>query len=308
MENSMTEQMAEMPAETIVSAAVDVPAPIPPVGEQLKAAREKAGMQVVDVAKLLKLGARQVDALENGDWAVLPGATFVRGFVRNYARLLALDPVPLMLQLEGVVDRPATVLNLPKATPTNLPYGGAGGRRDRNVVLLGLAAVVLAALAYFLLPNDLHALREEAKSIIDSLSRKEGSAVPAASPSAPAGVNEPVFPPGTTPQQIMNPQALLQNESAPVGAAPLAEKPASSGAAAELSFTLSSESWIEVRDRDDKIIFSQRLQAGAQQTVSGQGPLSLVIGYAPGVTLLWRGQPVDLAPHAHNGVARLVLE
>jgi hypothetical protein len=40
----------------------------------------------------------------------------------------------------------------------------------------------------------------------------------------------------------------------------------------------------------------------------GHGPLSLVIGYAPGVKLFWRGQAVDLAPHTKGEVARLVLE
>ena len=63
-----------------------------------------------------------------------------------------------------------------------------------------------------------------------------------------------------------------------------------------------------VRDRDNKIVFSQRLTGGADQVVSGQGPLSLTIGYAPGVRLYWRGQLVDLAPHAKGDVARLVLE
>ena len=51
-----------------------------------------------------------------------------------------------------------------------------------------------------------------------------------------------------------------------------------------------------------------KLGGGAEQMVSGNGPLSLVIGYAPGVRLFWRGQPVDLAPHTKGDVARLVLE
>ena len=42
----------------------------------------------------------EIDALEAGDWSGLPGHTFVRGFVRNYARLLRLDPDVLVGQLD----------------------------------------------------------------------------------------------------------------------------------------------------------------------------------------------------------------
>ena len=37
-----------------------------PVGEQLRLARESRGMQIVDIAQMLKLGQRQVEALEGG--------------------------------------------------------------------------------------------------------------------------------------------------------------------------------------------------------------------------------------------------
>jgi len=68
------------------------------------------------------------------------------------------------------------------------------------------------------------------------------------------------------------------------------------------------ESWVEVRNRDNKVVFTQVGAAGSEQAVAGAGPLSLVIGYAPGVKLFWRGQAVDLAPHTKGEVARLVLE
>jgi len=78
--------------------------------------------------------------------------------------------------------------------------------------------------------------------------------------------------------------------------------------APQMRFVFDKESWLEVRDRDNKQVFSQRVAAGTEQVLSGQGPLSLVIGYAPGVRVFWRGQAVDLAPHTRGDVARLVLE
>jgi len=109
----------------------------------------------------------------------------------------------------------------------------------------------------------------------------------------------------------MYPQVLAPAESAAPAAtpnAPAAQAAEPVAAAPQLRFLFDKESWIEVRDRDNKVVFSQRLSAGAEQAVSGQGPLSLTIGFAPGVRLFWRGQPVDLAPHTKGDVARLVLE
>ncbi len=211
-----------------------------------------------------------------------------------------------MLQLTDVLEKPADNLAVQEVRPASMPHsGGAGSRRDRMVVLVGAAMVVLAALVYFLIPSDLGPLRDGMQSMLDSLSRKE---VPATAPVVPAP--EPVFPPGATPQQIMNPQALAPAEAPAPAAAQASETvPATPVAdAPQMRFQFDKDSWLEVRDRDNKVVFSQRLLAGSEQTLSGQGPLSVTIGYAPGVRLFWHGQAVDLAPHTKGDVARLVLE
>jgi cytoskeleton protein RodZ len=283
----------------------------PAVGEQLSAARKARGLAVLDIAQALKLGSRQVEALENGDWAGLPGATFIRGFIRNYARLVQVDPAPLMIQLDSVLEKPASSLSVPDGRPASMPHsGGAASRRDRAVVMAGGGLVALAALAYFLIPNDLSALRESTQSLLDSLARKEE---PASAPAAPAA--EPLFPPGATPQQIINPQAVAPADppaaadgaeaknAAPTQAAGVAPAPVAN--APQMRFVFDKESWLEVRDRDNKLVFSQRVAAGSEQNLTGQGPLSLVIGYAPGVRVFWHGQAIDLTPHTRGDVARV---
>ena len=302
----------------VLDIKVDAP-PTVNVGQSLRTAREARGLALPDVAQTLKLGVRQIEALENGDWQGLPGQTFIRGFVRNYARLLQVDAAPLMAQLDLILEKPANSLAAPEGRLGSMPQtGGAISRRDRAVVLIGVGLVAFASLVYFLLPNDLSALRESTQNLLDSFARKEEPAVVA--PAAPEP--EPVFPPGSTPQQIMNPQI-----EPPVPAVPPIEAPASGQAqppagvssvvveqktpvagSAQLRFVFDKDSWVEVRDRDDKVVFSQRTAGGAERSVSGQGPLSLVIGYAPGVKLYWRGELIDLVPHTRGDVARLVLE
>ena len=302
----------------------DLAPPLPSVGEQLAAARLARELKIADVAQALKLGARQVEALESGNWQALPGSTFIRGFVRNYARLLGLPAGPLMAGLDAVLEKPRVALMTPPSPQGAMPdMGGENSRRDRLVVISGGVLVVLAALAYFLVPGDLSSLRESAQRMLNSLARQEPAALSSAEPS------EPAFPPGATPEQIMNPQATPAEEGAAPEPAPVeplapsAPAPASAPIAtvatspalaaapadgAQLRLVVEKESWVEVRDRDNRLLFSQRLPAGSEQALGGNAPLSLTIGYAPGVRLTWRGKALDLAPHTKGDVARLVLE
>ncbi|HLO62581.1 MAG TPA: helix-turn-helix transcriptional regulator, partial [Azonexus sp.] len=146
-----------------------------PVGEQLRQAREARGLEVADISQTLKLGPRQVEALESGDWNGLPGHTFIRGFVRNYARLLQLDPAPMMAQLDRILEKPIDNLGRQGGGPAPMPSSSSAGisRRDRQVMSMGVGLVVLAALAYFLIPSDLSALRDSVQSLLDSIGRKE---------------------------------------------------------------------------------------------------------------------------------------
>ncbi|MGB9494191.1 MAG: RodZ domain-containing protein [Azonexus sp.] len=321
-ESVSPDRQPDQPAEVVSG-------PLPDVGARLRLAREMRSLSVSDIAQTLKLGTRQVEALERGHWHGLPGQTFIRGFVRNYARVLQIDPAPLMELLDAALEKPADSLNVSDTRMATMP--SSQPRRDRTVVFAGLLLVVLAGLAYVLLPNDLQALREKAQGLIDSLSRQEAATAPLVASAPPAAPAEPVFPPGATQEQVMNPQAQAVSELAPAkldapavvppgvppGITPAvpsaSEKPTPAektavADAAQLRFVFAKESWVEVRDRDNKVIFSQRGAAGSEEGVNGQGPLSLVIGYAPGVKLFWRGQAIDLAPHTKGQIARLVLE
>ena len=67
------------------------------------------------------------------------------------------------------------------------------------------------------------------------------------------------------------------------------------------------ESWVEIRDRNETVIFSQLNRPGTEQSVNGRPPLALVVGNAHGVRLTYDDQPVDLARHIKIDVARFVL-
>ena len=65
-------------------------------GGALRLAREKNGLTIQDIASRLKISPKQIIAIESDDFAALPEPTIVRGFIRNYAKLLKIDVEPLL--------------------------------------------------------------------------------------------------------------------------------------------------------------------------------------------------------------------
>ena len=62
------------------------------VGDLLHAAREKKGVDLYRAERDTKIRARHLAALEDGDYSELPGSVYTKGFLRNYALYLGLDP------------------------------------------------------------------------------------------------------------------------------------------------------------------------------------------------------------------------
>jgi cytoskeleton protein RodZ len=74
-----------------------------------------------------------------------------------------------------------------------------------------------------------------------------------------------------------------------------------------LRLRASDESWVEVRDADERLLFSRVLQPGETVDLNGAPPLRLVVGNAGATEVLLRGQPLNLAPLARNNVVRTTL-
>ena len=275
-------------------------------GAALAAARDAAQLSVAEVARHLRLSVAQVEALEAGDFERLPGPVFVRGFIRNYARLVKLNPDVLLPQVEPEL---AGLPHSPETPPSqNIPFPPE--RPSRWPILGLLILVVLAGLVFYEFYWTEH---------------RPASDVPAAAvppvPAAPVAVQpEPPAAPETT--AIPAPAVADAPLPTPVGEAPkIAEPDAASPqpAAAQpaavsmhadggVHLVFSEESWVEIQDRDGKVVLSQLNPQGSEKRVSGRAPLSIVIGNAHAVRLTYNGRPVDLAPHTKVDVARFVLE
>jgi cytoskeleton protein RodZ len=299
--------------DTTVESAAPVPAPEPAVrpGRTLADARTSRNQTVAEIALQLKLSVSQVEALEADDYARLPGPVFVRGFVRNYARLMELDGEALVAGLKMPLDPLAAGAAIPHSH--NIPFpDGRGPRWPIYAALIAVLAVivVLFEFIYSSPPAQVtDAPAPPAPVVAQPVfpPQSDVSAVmatqPVAEPAQPAPVSVPVAVPPPMPAQAPAPVSAPPTQQIPV-AAPEAKR----AGAVEMKMIFEKQSWVEVRERDDRIVFSQLSPAGAVQIIQVVPPLNVVIGSASGVKVTYKGRSVDLTPHAKNEVARFTLE
>lgn len=96
--------------------------PGPGLPDRLAAARERKGVDLVRAERDTKIRVRYLSALESGDYRDLPGAVYTKGFLRNYAIYLGLDPEDVLRQWrrergEATAPEPIIVPPRPLAEP-----------------------------------------------------------------------------------------------------------------------------------------------------------------------------------------------
>lgn len=307
-------------SENAVEAVEEVAEPnaLPSVGASLRAERERQGLAIADVAQRLKYAPRQILAVETDDYAALPGLTFVRGFVRSYARFLGLPADPLIAQLESSAgsDRGPTTVQLQSVMPTRATFSSAGPAPARAAPwLLAMFAVVLGLGGYSLLrwnapegvvtrppPADRPALSQNASGAQNATSPVGGQETivlaPPASSSLAAAPESGAAAEGQPPR--------IADTAAPAAPA-VPPAPGANPGAGQLRLIFRGESWAEIRDADGRVLISRNNAAGSEQTAEGRPPFDVVVGNARDVRLFYRGTEVDLKPYIKVSVARLTL-
>jgi transcriptional regulator with XRE-family HTH domain len=121
---------------------------MPEIGATLREARMRARIDITEVEEATKIRAKYLRALENEEWSLLPGSTFVKSFLREYAQFLGLDARRLVEEYKLRYERPSEQ-ELAPISP-NLGHrerhGPVGGVPPRWAVIAGLVVVLLVAL------------------------------------------------------------------------------------------------------------------------------------------------------------------
>lgn len=232
-------------------------------GQRLKAAREAAGMSLESVAQQLRLSMTIMRALEADDYERLPEPAFVKGYLRNYARLVSLpadDIANLYQQIQA--EEPAPEPEQPESSAPGLPRWA--------LVAVALFAGVLLLLL----------VSGEDEPVQDAVVAPEQEqvdevvtpALPETEGDAPA-VETPAVPEVDEAGALQAPAAGLEE---------VTEEPVAP-ASDRLAISFLEICWVKVVDAGDEQVYSGQKAAGSTLRVEGQAPFRITLGNAAAV-------------------------
>ena len=315
-------------------------------GARLQRARESKNMEVSEAAESLNLSPGVVKSLEADDYRALPNATFVKGYLRSYARLLEIPGEELVRSYESIcaADKPK------QQAPLEPPKGGT----KPFTFLVGGAALIVVVLAWLFWPaSSAEPEPEVATGIVQQPGEIE---LPATQQSEPvsvelAPVSQPEPEPTPLESAVVSAEEALLEESvveeplvdeavveegvaeetvaqAPAGELPsdqtlaeiaLAEAesefepsnpvsnpvsvaPPIDPSVGKIEMAFTGDCWVEIRDANDKLIFSNLKRHGDTLSIQGAPPLEAKLGNGNVVSLSYNGQPVTFRVPSHNVV------
>lgn len=265
-------------------------------GKTLAAARAELNLSVADVSRQIKFGVKQIAAIEADDYAKLPGMTFVRGMIRSYAKLVQLDPQPLLAELRRRDVPPAVMVDLHSEQEPFLESGKKSNRIYALFSVVALLAVAGVAYQWYVSPPPTDAV----VTIAPRMPKSEEDKSPPVRASATEQPGE-TLQPGETYTQTLE----RQGQATPLRAPALGSAP---GGSKRIQLEFDQPSWVRIKQANGKVLLSQLNPAGSKQSLEGEPPFELVIGNAPNVRLTYDDAPVDLRPYFKVDVARLTLE
>lgn len=289
-------------------------------GAALLAERRRQNLSLGDVSRQLKLSVRQVEALERDDYSGFQGPVFVHGFMRNYAKLLALDPNPLIRAADRLLN-PAPAPLEPEAAIASIREMPKAGK-SMWPAAAGVGAVLLIAGLMMFMDRGERAPEERKDPV--AAAGEQGAAATASGEKRPQArlAEKPVVEKAasgspeesSTDNSVHEKAVAAKPDKQPEPAAqeglpgPVADAGVETGPRMTIRMIFEQESWVEIKDRYGNTVFGQLNAAGTRRSASGEPPLSIVVGNAAGVLLFQGEKSIDLAPHTRVDVARLTVE
>ena len=309
-------------------------------GARLRNAREQLGLSQQAVAERLCLKVSTVRDIEEDKAPADLASTFLRGYIRSYARLVHIPEEELL----PMMAKQAPIRAAKVAPMQSFSLGKRRKKRDGWLMsFTWLILFVVIGLSGAWWWQDHKAQQEEITSMADQStsdlnSSDSGSqSIPldtssannapdttaanansapvdtstAPAPSAPAATSAPVENNAVVaPSQAnVDTAATAPAAPAPTSALPTDQANAATTASAQdLVMNFSADCWLEVSDATGKKLFSGLQRKGGNLNLSGQAPYKLKIGAPAAVQIQYLGKPVDLSRFIRsNQVARLTL-
>lgn len=260
------------------------------LGALLSQARKQKGLSVGEVAERLKLPARQIEAMESGSYKGLPEAVFIKGFLSSYARLLELDESEFKQYLQQIFPsgQRYSTSDSSKVLSSELDFQDKPQRRHFPRWLIALLVlIIIGAVVYAWQSKSTSENAKQAATASQEVSAQTASI------SDIAASNIRVVPMPASEQDSSTASTTVISASQPQEANTKtnASEPVAADSEA-LLIKLENKSWLQVSDKNGKVLISQVVDAGSTQQFSGSAPYKVIIGYTPGASIKFAGKDV----------------
>ena len=239
-------------------------------GQMLQAAREGKQWSFSDTEEITKISVRYIQALEEENYDVLPGATYTKGYLRTYAKQLGLDPDEIVgLYKATAMPEPEPILEVPRSVAKVSPLW------VRPLLLASMAVLAIVLVIAIIYSQSGNKLAQPY--------------TPAALPSAPQA--EPVTPAPSAPV-VPDPAAVVA--------------PTQQGLTAQLTFT--KDCWMEFAI-DGQPSSQAVFKAGTTKELKGASKIELVkIGNASGLAVTLNGKPLPSFQDGNKVINNVILD
>ncbi|KII80207.1 RodZ domain-containing protein [Vibrio renipiscarius] len=289
-------------------------------GTILKQKREELGLSQKQIADRLRLRVALIEQIENNHFEADQVATFTRGYLRSYAKVVGVDEDLVLSALDECLgSQPQEQPMKSFSRKTNRE------RHDSRIMALtwGIVAVIVAISSVWWWQN-------QQKDVVEVVIADEPALVASASENAPdiqtesvadaenaLATEEPVGEVDSlSPAEPVTTDAVdteINNESDAVQAdnATITEEitpPAAEIVSTNLmTMAFSDDCWIQVKDATGKTLETGIKKAGQTLQVEGKKPYKVILGAPENVSITLASEPVDLSGYTSGKVARFTL-
>jgi cytoskeletal protein RodZ len=277
------------------------------LGALLRKAREQRGLSLDDIQELTKIRKRYLEAIEEGDYAILPGSFYVRAFVKNYAETVGLDADEVLRLYRQEIPSPAPE---PAAEPVQRPRRSQSRSASDRWSRWGFRTLMWSFLLLIVVIVYIFAVNRTGGDNVDSadqskmtdqttppVTQKEtgggnttvtedngGSQDKETESVTPTPTGNPVTPAVQTTLTLKRTSGRTDYyEVAPTGTHKIELK------------AVGGASWVGVRENNSKgkYLMRQTLKDGDSQTIEVAGPVYVNVGFAKVVEVTVDGVLID---------------
>ena len=288
-------------------------------GQLLRNAREQLGWTREQVASRIHLRLTLIAAIEADTYDKHTSHTFIRGYLRAYAKLVGIPEETILAAYDKLGLTPPDNIDMQSFSRRSRQQ--ANDSRLKVVTWLVILVLIALSIAWWWQSTARRSAGDEALAASE-MGTEQTMSVASVTPAV--DVADPVLPvasdavatdivvsdaAATVPAVVAATSAALSTETSAAEATLAPAEPAATepGKAPQLKMSFTADCWLDVKDANGKTLFSGLKKANDELVLEGPEPLRFIIGAPMAVNLEYQGKSFDMSRYNNGRTARFSL-